>query len=53
LAEDFAVANASEDALYAAMDWLLARQDALQKKALREVVWVLSGSRWACKPYGY
>lgn len=32
LAEDFAVADASEDALYAAMDWLLARQGALQKR---------------------
>ena len=32
LAEDFGVADASEDELYAAMDWLLARQDALQKK---------------------
>ena len=32
LAEDFAVAQASEDDLYAAMDWLLARQDTVQKK---------------------
>ena len=32
LAEDYGVADASEDELYAAMDWLLARQDALQKK---------------------
>jgi transposase len=32
LAEDFAVADASEDDLYAAMDWLLARQDRIQKK---------------------
>ena len=32
LAEDFGVADANEDALYAAMDWLLARQDAIQKK---------------------
>jgi hypothetical protein len=32
LAEDFGVAEASEDDLYAAMDWLLARQDAIQKK---------------------
>jgi transposase len=32
LAEDFAVAGATEDDLYAAMDWLLARQDAVQKK---------------------
>jgi hypothetical protein len=32
LAEDFGVAAANEDDLYAAMDWLLARQDAIQKK---------------------
>ena len=32
LAEDFGVAQASEDDLYAAMDWLLARQEAIQKK---------------------
>jgi transposase len=32
LAEDFGVAQASEDDLYAAMDWLLARQDAIQHK---------------------
>lgn len=32
LAEDFGVGNASEDDLYAAMDWLLARQEAIQKK---------------------
>ena len=32
LAEDFGVAEASEDDLYAAMDWLLARQDAIEKK---------------------
>lgn len=32
LAEDFDVAQASEDDLYAAMDWLLARQDRVQKK---------------------
>jgi hypothetical protein len=32
LAEDFGVADASEDDLYAAMDWLLARQDSIQKK---------------------
>jgi transposase len=31
-AEDFGVAEASEDALYAAMDWLLARQGTIQKK---------------------
>ena len=32
LAEDFGVAEATEDELYAAMDWLLARQDRVQKK---------------------
>ena len=32
LAEDFGVADADEDDLYAAMDWLLERQDAVQKK---------------------
>ena len=32
LAEDFGVADASEDDLYAAMDWLLVRQDTIQKK---------------------
>ena len=32
LAEEFGVADATEDDLYAAMDWLLARQDAIQKK---------------------
>ncbi len=32
LATDFGVADASEDDLYAAMDWLLARQDTIQKK---------------------
>jgi transposase len=32
LAEDLGVADASEDELYAAMDWLLARQDRIQKK---------------------
>jgi transposase len=32
LAEDFGVAQASEDDLYAAMDWLLARQAAIQTK---------------------
>jgi hypothetical protein len=30
LAEDFGVADANEDDRYAAMDWLLARQDAIQ-----------------------
>jgi transposase len=32
LAEDFGVADATEDDLYAAMDWLLARQDTIEKK---------------------
>ncbi len=32
LAEDFGVVDADEDDLYAAMDWLLARQDRVQKK---------------------
>jgi transposase len=32
LAEDFGVADADEDDLYAAMDWLLARRDRIQKK---------------------
>jgi len=32
LAEDFGVADASEDDLYAAMDWLVQRQGTLQKK---------------------
>jgi transposase len=32
LAEDFAVTDASEDDLYAAMDWLLPRQDRIEKK---------------------
>ncbi|MGH8857862.1 MAG: IS1634 family transposase, partial [Polaromonas sp.] len=32
LAEDFGVTDADEDDLYAAMDWLLARQNAIQKK---------------------
>jgi transposase len=32
LAEEFGVADADEDGLYAAMDWLLERQDAIQKK---------------------
>jgi transposase len=32
LAEDFGVADANEDDLYAAMDWLLARQDTIQNK---------------------
>ena len=32
LAEDLAVADAGEDELYGAMDWLLARQDAIERK---------------------
>ena len=32
LAEDLAVADAGEDELYGAMDWLLARQDAIEHK---------------------
>src|SRR5919199_4474481 len=32
LAEDLGVGEASEDHLYAAMDWLLARQDAIEAK---------------------
>jgi hypothetical protein len=32
LAEDFGVTEANEDDLYAAMDWLLARQGTIQKK---------------------
>lgn len=32
LAEDFAVTDASEDELYAAMDWLLQRQGIIEKK---------------------
>ena len=32
LAADFGVADANEDDLYAAMDWLLARQDTIQNK---------------------
>ncbi|MDM0116580.1 IS1634 family transposase [Variovorax sp. J22R133] len=32
LAEDFGVADADEDDLYAAMDWLLERQDRIHKK---------------------
>ncbi len=32
LAEEFGVAGASEDDLYAAMDWLLERQDRIEKK---------------------
>ena len=32
LASDFGVLDADEDDLYAAMDWLLGRQDAIQKK---------------------
>jgi DDE family transposase len=32
LAEDFSVADAHEDELYAAMDWLIERQDAIEKR---------------------
>lgn len=32
LAEEFGVADADEDALYGAMDWLLARQERLERK---------------------
>src|SRR6202171_2680846 len=32
LADDFGVVDANEDDLYAAMDWLLERQDTIQKK---------------------
>jgi hypothetical protein len=32
LAEDFGVSDADEDDLYAAMDWLLERQEAIEKK---------------------
>jgi len=32
LAEEFGVVDADEDDLYAAMDWMLARQDAIQNK---------------------
>ena len=35
LAEDFGVADADEDDLYAAMDWLLERQDAHREEACR------------------
>jgi len=35
LAEDFGVAEADEDDLYAAMDWLLERQDKIQKRLAR------------------
>jgi len=39
LADDFAVTDASENDLYAAMDWLLARQNAIEKKlATRHLV---------------
>ena len=32
LAEDFSVADAHEDELYAAMDWLIERQDRIEKR---------------------
>ena len=37
LAEDFGVADADEDDLYAAMDWLLARQDASRRSSPRAI----------------
>lgn len=37
LAEDFGVADANENDLYAAMDWLLARQDTVQKNWPRAI----------------
>jgi transposase len=61
LAEDFGVADATEDDLYAAMDWLLGRQAAIQKKLaarhLREgglVLYDLSSSYFEghCCPLG-
>src|SRR5690554_5307674 len=52
LAEELGVADADEDDLYAAMDWLLKRQDRIQKKLARRhlkqvglVLYVLS-PRW-------
>ena len=65
LAEDFGVADADEDDLYAAMDWLLARQDAIQKKlaarhlqrwrpgAVRPVVELLRGQHCPLAKLGY
>jgi len=35
LAEDFSVADAHEDELYAAMDWLIERQDTIEKRLAR------------------
>jgi transposase len=61
LADDYGVADANEDDLYAAMDWLLARQDTIQKKLvarhLREdalVLYDLSSSYFEghCCPLG-
>jgi transposase len=61
LAEEFGVVDADEDDLYAAMDWLLGRQDAIQKKLaarhLREgglVLYDLSSSYFegSCCPLG-
>ena len=37
LAEEFGVAHATEDDLYAAMDWRLARQDAIESKLARHL----------------
>lgn len=45
LAEEFGVAEADEDDLYAAMDWLLERQSAIEKKlAARHL---RAGGRWS------
>jgi transposase len=61
LAEEFGVVDADEDDLYAAMDWLLARQDTLQKKLGRRhlsegglVLYDLSSSYFegCCCPLG-
>ena len=38
LAEDFSVADAHEDELYAAMDWLIERQDTIEKRLARRHV---------------
>ena len=35
LAEDFGVADAHEDELYAAMDWLIERQESIEKRLAR------------------
>jgi len=46
LAVEFGVADADEDALYAAMDWLLARQDAIQNKLAARHLQADVRSRW-------